>query len=473
MARTDRGVAAAGQAGLGAAASRGGFTAPDWVVDEQGRLRRETRHHMGRRLPGWDYRRCGCYVITIVLADRREGKLGELIARCKPSADADGGRAKIEAHGVVNDRSEIEACGVGEGAGGLSAPTVQTVGDSPWLPLAEAKALKLAPDQVEARIAFSQLGRAIFDHFRRMGEFTPGLEPVYCAVMPEHLHLIVKVVSELKRPLGNAIAGFKTGCEKIYAKLGGEGRLFAEGFVDEICLRSGQLAAEFEYLRDNPRRLAIKRLFPELFKVSREIRVDFRLTPKGRGRPVGENGLAPSQPQSGRFSAIGNHFLLTRAAFHQVQVSRRFFAYARDANGRLLKDEPPAVATSEFAAKLDAALLAGKRGAVIVSPCISQGEREIARQAFAAGFRVVTLANKGFSPFYKPGGRLFESCAAGNLLMLAPVGWPYQPAERQMTRVDALILNRLAQLIAGEGSVEIDYKGVTLDNVDRELRKVI
>ena len=28
-----------------------------WVVDENGALRRETIHHMGRRLPGWDYRR--------------------------------------------------------------------------------------------------------------------------------------------------------------------------------------------------------------------------------------------------------------------------------------------------------------------------------------------------------------------------------------------------------------------------------
>ena len=45
--------------------------AAGWVVDENGALRRETIHHMGRRLPGWDYRRRGYYVITIVLENRR------------------------------------------------------------------------------------------------------------------------------------------------------------------------------------------------------------------------------------------------------------------------------------------------------------------------------------------------------------------------------------------------------------------
>ena len=71
-------------------------------------------------------------------------------------------------------------------------------------------------------------------HFRRIAEFTPEIKPLYCEVMPDHLHMILQVLRPMKRPLGNAIAGFKTGCEKIYAKMGGEGRLFAEGFVDEI-----------------------------------------------------------------------------------------------------------------------------------------------------------------------------------------------------------------------------------------------
>ncbi len=111
--------------------------------------------------------------------------------------------------------------------------------------------------------------------------------------------------------------------------------------------------------------------------------------------------------------------------------------------------------------------------AVLVSPCISEGEREIARRAFAAGFRVITLANKGFSPLYKPGGKLFDVCAAGNLLMLAPANWPYLPGEKKMLRSDACVLNRLAQLIAGSGAVEIVYKGMRPVAIDQLARKAV
>lgn len=38
------------------AAEAGQFTAPGWVCDANGVLRRETIHHMGRRLPDFDYK---------------------------------------------------------------------------------------------------------------------------------------------------------------------------------------------------------------------------------------------------------------------------------------------------------------------------------------------------------------------------------------------------------------------------------
>ena len=64
------------------------------------------------------------------------------------------------------------------------------------------------------------------------------------------------------------------------------------------------------------------------------------------------------------------------------------------------------------------------------------------------------LAYVADNPLYKPGGQ----CAAGNLLMLAPAGWPYLPGEKKITRMDACALNRIAQLLAGTGAVEINYR---------------
>ena len=381
------------------------FVAPGWVLDGQGRLMRELKPHMGRRLPDFDYSQRRIYEITIVLEDRRP-ILGRLVKR----------------------------------------------GEGDWA------------------VEPTEIGGIVLACWREIAVRWPQVELIEDQLMPEHFHGVLFVKEQLPKgkSLGNIIGSFKSRSTSevgkyLAARGGGQNgglgsargrvrpRFWAEGYVDTILFGKGQLARMIHYLRDNPRRLGVKREHPELFKVTRELKIE---------------GI-------GRFSAIGNHFLLTRSAFHQIQVSRRYFAYARDARGNLLKDAPPAVATHEFEEKLAAALAAGKGGAVLVSPCISQGEREIARRAFAAGYRVITLANKGFSPLYKPGGKLFESCAAGNLLMLAPVGWPYQPAEKPMARIDALVLNRIAQLIAGEGACEIDYKGATLANVDAEVCKVV
>lgn len=454
-----------------------------WIQDEEGRWRRETVHHMGRRLPGWDYRRAGYYVVTIVLEDRRSMALGELVVK-DPAADR-------------------------------------------WLAAAAAKSLKIPPDAIEAKVVFSDLGRALFDHFRKMGEFTPGLKPVFCALMPDHLHLLLEVERELARPIGNAVAGFKTGCEKIYARMGGKGRLFAKGFVDEVVLRAGQIHSEFNYLIDNPRRLAVKKLYPDLFKYSREISVDLWLAPQGRvgregaqlgtslepgrvgregaqlgtslepgqvgregGQPgallesgrVGREGVAlalpvpraPAVRTAGSFSAIGNHFLLARP-LAQVQVSRRFFRYrreskagaapkiARDADGEPIVE----FSTPEYERRRDALFAAARVGAVLISPCISDGERQIAREALAAGYRLVTMHNKGFSKFQKPAGRYFDACAEGRLLMLAPVAWPYQPNEKPMTRADATAMNRLCQWLSGDSAATIDYHGMAPADIDR------
>ena len=80
------------------------------------------------------------------------------------------------------------------------------------------------------------------------------------------------------------------------------------------------------------------------------------------------------------------------------------------------------------------------------------------------------MQNRSFSPLYKPGGKLFETCADGRLLMLAPAAWPYQVNEKPMTRFDATAMNRLCQWIAGDGAAEINYRGLTPANVDELAR---
>ena len=439
---------------------------------------RETIHHMGRRCLNWDYSARCIYMVTITQEDRSQPLLGRL---------------------------------------------VQT-GPADWA------------------VEPSEAGRAVEECWREIPVQWPGVEVIAWQVMPDHFHGILFVREPLPKgkTLGNVVGSFKSKSASRVKELGRTrpsaeptrpsaeptqpsagakqpsagakqeaaessaspraAKLWAAGYVDTILFRQGQLERMIEYVRDNPRRLGVKRARPDLFRVLRDLEVQLARTRAG----VAPSGGAPDRARAiGHFSAIGNHFLLDAPVMHQVQCSRSDFEYAREAlktpphaaergthaaerenptaerrtHWRILRDAQgvPVVAktTPAFEAKAEAALAAATHGAVLISPAISHGEREIARRAYAAGRPVIVLRNKGFSPLYKPGGKLFEPCAAGNLLLLAPAGWPYVPGEKPPTRESSLVLNRIAQLIAGEDAAEIDYKGATLRDVDALVAEAI
>lgn len=321
-----------------------------------------------------------------------------------------------------------------------------------------------------AFVELSELGRLVEGVLSELPNQWLGVEVLGVQIMPDHLHVVLAVRGRQRKPLGAIVGSFKSKATSRWLDLLvrtrpsaiGEScasarvpKLWAEGYVDTILFDESAVANALAYLADNPRRLWEKRAHPELFTVLRDLSVDL-----GQGR-------------IGHFAAIGNHYLLKAHSILQVQCSRRFFAYARDAKGVIQKGLPPRIESDEFRAAAEALLEEAAHGAVLISPCVSEGEREIARQAFVAGHKVITLANKGFSPLYKPGGRLFDHCTAGNLLMLAPVGWPYLPGEKKMTRLDACVLNRLAQLVSGPGAVDVVYKGIAPEHVDDLARRAV
>jgi hypothetical protein len=364
----------------------------------------EAKNKMLQRCWDWDYKAPCIYLITIVIADRRSMALGRLV--------------------------------VDNGGGD--------------------------PTKVMAHVEPSAAGRAVEAEWRRMGELTPAIKPLEIQIMPDHIHFIIRVTERLARPLGQIIAGFKTGSSKAAT---GKPGFWSKGFQDTILFREGQLAFMFGYLRDNPRRLAVKRLYREFFTVRRDLVVEVALT---RDQQNNSGGLRL------HFQAVGNEALLKAPAIFQIQCSRAYLAYrrvakpggglkiARDESGRPIIETE----TGEFREKLEVLLAMAEKGAVLISPCISDGEREIARRAMEAGSRLITLSNKGFTKLFKPSGKAFESASEGRLLMLAPAAWPYCPGEKKMTRFDACALNRIAQLIAGEGAAEINYRGMKPSNVE-------
>ena len=181
-------------------------------------------------------------------------------------------------------------------------------------------------------------------------------------------------------------------------------RLWQLGFQDSILLRRGQLKAMAAYIADNPRRLATKRANPALFTV------------------VADLEIAPGKA----CAAMGNRFLVRHPLKRQIRISR-------------------SISPTELAARQEELLYAAKHGTVLVSPCISPGEKAIARAALEAGRPLIVLIANGFAPHYKPPGRYFDACAAGRLLMLAP--FHYHRQRQAITREQCLELNSWAEAI--------------------------
>ncbi len=278
------------------------------------------------------------------------------------------------------------------------------------------------------------------DVWQRTSAVYPGVEACECVVMPDHFHGILWVKERLQRHMGHVVKAFKrvseqecrsrglllprdprnrqrrypcpgpvsaaapAGSVSAVAPAAESTALWEKGYQDTILLRRGQLKAMVNYIADNPRRLAEKRANPELFTV-----VSIRPVADGRSCP-----------------AIGNRYLLDRPVRRQVQISR-------------------SVSPEALADKKEELLYAAEHGAVLVSPCISPGEKEVARAALNAGLPLIVLLENGFSTRYKPPGRYFDACVAGHLLMLAP--FPYHRDKRKITREQCLTLNEWARAI--------------------------
>ena len=225
----------------------------------------------------------------------------------------------------------------------------------------------------------SPLGQAVIQSLINLPKFYPQIAIWTFQLMPDHLHFIVFVKERIPVHLGKVINGFKVGCNRAYKELvkGDTPGLWEDGYNDLILDRDGQLQRMKAYIHDNPRRLAIKRNHADLFQVQRNIKV---------GKYT--------------FAALGNVFLLDAPCLLQVQCSRK-------------------LTPLQINATVQRFLSLAQNGAVLISPSISPGEKAVMKAAFEHGFPVIVLQENGFAPLAKPGGRRFDACAQGRLLMLA------------------------------------------------------
>ena len=250
-------------------------------------------------------------------------------------------------------------------------------------------------------VSLSSLGKRVEAEWLGIPRYYPQIKVLALTVMPDHLHGILFVTDSLPVHLGKVINGFKAGCNRAAKEMGQPVPLWETGYTDGILRGKGQLDRWKAYLNDNPRRLWVKRQHHDFFTVSHHLTI--------AGTTV---------------AAMGNHQLLQHPSILQVYCSRR------------LNDE-------EIALEGDKLLT---QGAVLVSPAVSRGEKAIINRALEAGVPVILISDNGFSEMAKPGGKLFDACAAGKLLLISQNEHhnDYQP----LTRERCHDMNALARAIA-------------------------
>jgi len=256
----------------------------------------------------------------------------------------------------------------------------------------------------EPWIMNTTLGDKITTCWAAISSKYPEIKSLAFQVMPDHIHGILFFTQETKIHLGQVVASFKKESNDLALEQSGT-KLWEAGFNDVILSGKNQLQHMMEYIHDNPRRLWIKLHNPNFFTIKNNVK-------------VGEWEVA----------TVGNQFLLNHPVKIAVRCSRSINtddAIAREVNNYMA--------------------LASK-GAILVSPAISKAEKAVMRAAFEAHLKTIVLLENGFSPLWKPGGKQFDACAQGRLLLVAP--WPHHNQRTTISRNQCLMLNQLAATIA-------------------------
>lgn len=324
-----------------------------------GRFRRETIHHQHRRSYWHDYHELGLYMLTMVI-EGRQRLFGTIVGSAK-------GRP-----------------------GSSEAP----------------------------HVTLSELGRRVLEEeVPKIHRFYPMVEVWRVAIMPDHIHMLVRVNAPLPqgKHLGHVVRGFKTGCSRAWwrwqdeqvGRLGGETPsttaaevaavpeaspsgnrpvLYEQGYHDRIINRPGMLENIKRYMDENPLRARIRQECPRLMERQLHLWIAGR-----------------------EYAAFGNLFLL------KYPIKEQVFFHRRDkATGQ------PTELTEAFHQEHARLLRVAEEGTVLVTPGISKGEQQVVSDALDACLPLILLQKDPIGEYWKPSQRCFYACVAGYLLILAP-----------------------------------------------------
>jgi hypothetical protein len=222
-------------------------------------------------------------------------------------------------------------------------------------------------------------------------------------VMPDHLHLLVKLAAVEKAVslpvlIGDLRKRLNRAYRAVVAADAAPGTtIFAPDWHDWIVKKEGQLPAFRRYILENPERHARRQANRRFFTQAREIVFGGK-----------------------RFWAYGNEALLELPMLVAVKGHRRPWA-----------EPSPAPPSKTREALLAAAARIGPGGAGL-STFLSPLEKEAGNAIVMAGGSLILLSMQGFAPRWHPPEKQELLCAAGRLLCLSP----YAPQSAKLSKKD-------------------------------------
>lgn len=248
-------------------------------------------------------------------------------------------------------------------------------------------------------VSYTSIGFAIYNALKMLRELHPALSLLQYVIMPDHVHLLIRVEREMNEIIGAKLAKFKV----MVNKLSNHPQVFGKGFHDHIITPKINLDTIYRYIRENPYRLIVRRQYPDFF------------------RRINSVIIAGEECQ-----AYGNLHLLENPFKEAIIIHR-------SDDAQTLKQ------------KREEWLYNAVNGGVLVSPFISKAEKAIRTEAEQLGAKVILLSNKRLSEREKPSAHDFAQCAKGKLLIIYPNNLPI---EHTLSRTTCLSLNALAERIS-------------------------
>lgn len=287
-------------------------------------------------------------------------------------------------------------------------------------------------DPKQASIERTELGDEVTEEALRINHYYPDIRVIQHCLMPDHLHVIYYVTKPMTKSIKSVIRGLWQGVKKIgraytiaketpfihpelnSGKTDGDNTYPSPIFTEQPFIRPlsrrGQLQVMIHYVQMNPQRLATKRLMPGYFRVQEGIEIAGR-----------------------KYAGVGNVALLQAKRYAPVHVRSTMVDEAIHGDDQRLRDY------------MNGCVLAARQGAVMVSPFISEKEKEVMVVLLAEEHPMIVLADNGFRDYYKPSAGLFDAVAAGKVLILSP--WEYDAGKKHISRADCVALNGMAEEI--------------------------